>query len=102
MAKAKQESGVQTMISSFMGNVRENVIGMIGKTVKEKIRKMEKMALEIAMSFVFFFIALIFVLIALMFFLKEYFNFSYSLSFLCVGILALLIAFFIYKLVNNE
>ncbi|MFA5930805.1 MAG: phage holin family protein [archaeon] len=102
MAKAKQESGVQTMISSFMGNIRENFIGMIGKTVKEKIRKLEKMALEIAMSFVFLFIALIFVLISLMFFLKEYLGFSYSLSFLCVGLLALLIAFFIYKLVNNE
>ncbi|MFA5125952.1 MAG: hypothetical protein WC462_03035 [archaeon] len=102
MAKAKQESNVQSIFSSFLDNFRDNFIGAMGKTIKEKIRKLEKMALEIALSFVFFFISIIFVLVALMFFLKEYFHFSYSLSFLCIGIVALLIAYAIYGIVNKE
>ena len=90
------------MFSTFLENLKENAIGMIGKTIREKVRKLEKMALEIALSFVFFFIAIIFVLVALMFFLNEYFHFNYSLSFLCVGIVALIIAYAIYRVVNKE
>jgi high-affinity K+ transport system ATPase subunit B len=102
MAKAKQELKVPPIFSSFLDNFKDNFVKTMKKTIKEKIKKLEKMALEIALSFVFFFISIIFVLVSLMFFLKEYFHFGYSLSFMCVGITALLIAYAIYGIVNKE
>ena len=106
MAKAKEAGGADSAISAFVenfkGTIIENIKVNVIDNIRKKIKKLEKMALEIALSIVFFFIAIIFVLVALMFFLKEYFNFSYSLSFLCTGIIALIVAYAIYRVANKE
>lgn len=102
MAKAKRNAGNSSMLSPIISGLKENILGVVGQMIKEKVRKMEQMVLELALSLVFFAMAVFFVLIALMFFLKEQYKFSYSLSFLSIGIIVFLVAFAIYKIANKE
>ena len=102
MAKTKRNTNNSSLLSPIINGLKENVLATAGQMIKDKVRKMEQMVMELALSLVFFVMATFFVLIALMFFLKEQYKFSYSLSFLCIGIIALLLAFAIYKFANKE
>jgi len=101
MAKAKQAQS-SSIFGSIFDGFRENIMGAVGKMIKEKIVKMEKMVLEIALSMVFFVMAIFFILLAVMFFLREYQHLNYTTSFLCVGIIAIIIALVIYKFANKK
>jgi len=102
MAKAKQAPQAPSIFGSMFDGFKENILGSVGKMIKEKIVKMEKMVIEIALSLVFFIMAIFFILIAIMFFLKKYVHLSYFGSFLVVGIIAIIIAVIIYKFANKN
>jgi Fe2+ transport system protein B len=101
MAKAKKAEANPSMFSPIIDGIKDTVVGVVGRMVKEKIMQLEKMVLEIALSFVFLAVAIFFFLAALVFFLREYAQLTYTVSFLCVGIIALVIAFIIYKIVGK-
>jgi uncharacterized membrane protein AbrB (regulator of aidB expression) len=90
------------MLSSILSNFGGDFVGMIGKSISKKINKIKEMAVEVALGFVFFCMAVLFGLTALMFFLKEYLQLNYTTSFLCTGIVALIIAYAIYKILSKE
>ncbi|VVB75111.1 Uncharacterised protein [uncultured archaeon] len=102
MAKAKQAPQAPSMFGNLFDGFKENIIGAVGKIIKEKIVKMEKMVIEIALSLVFFIMGILFILIAIMFFLKKYVHLSYFGSFLVVGVIAFIIALVVYKFANKS
>ena len=101
MVKDK-ESGNEGMFAPIVNALKENILGALGKMVSEKIRKIEKIGAELVMSFLFFVFGALFLLIALVFFVKEYLKMDYFVGFLCAGILAMLIAFIAYEFAKKN
>ena len=102
MANAKKAAANKSVFSPILDRVKENIFGTIGKMIRDKIAQIEKMIFEIALSFVFLSVAIFFFLAALVFFLKEYAGMTYALSFFCVGIIALAIAFIVYEIARKK
>lgn len=78
------------------------MIGTFNAMVQEKIRKLEKMGVEIATGFVFFAFGIFFLLMALVFLFREFLQWSYFWSFLGTGIMALLVCFVIYEMLKKN
>jgi hypothetical protein len=102
MVKEKQTPQENPLVAMLMNNLKENFIGKAISVAKEKIKKLQKMTLELAVSMIFFVMAIFFMLGALMLCLKEYFLLSYSVSFFVTGIVAMLIAYVLYKFAIKE
>ena len=106
MAKAKQTQkapeGENPIVAMLINNLKENFIGKAIEMAKERIKRMQTMAMELAVSLIFFLMAIVFMLGALMFLLKEYFLLSYTISFFFTGIVAIIIAFVFYKIAKKE
>ncbi|MFA6065268.1 MAG: hypothetical protein WCW44_03825 [archaeon] len=102
MAKAKETQTENALITMLMNNLKDNFIGKMSAMIKEKIKKAEKMTIELALSMIFFLMAILFILGALMFFLREYFLLTYSLSFFATGVVAIIVSYVLYKFATKE
>ena len=102
MVKAKQTPEENPIVAMLVNNLKDNFIGKMASIAKEKIKKLQKMTLELAVSMIFFMMAIFFILGAIMFFLKEYYLMSYSVSFFCTGLIAMVVAFVLYKFAVKE
>jgi len=99
---AKSKDNPSSMFGPIFDSIKENILGTIGRMIRERIIKMEKMIIELALSLAFFVMAIFFILIAVMFFLHKYAHLSYFSSFLIIGIITIIIAFVIYKAANRK
>jgi|GEM_PF-1732190 len=105
MAKAKEtqeEPKENPIVTMLINNLKDNFIGKMSTMIKEKIKKAEKMTIELALSMIFFLMAILFILGALMFFLVEYFSWTYSASLFCTGLVAIIISYVLYKFATKE
>ena len=102
MAIKKKPVTNPSIFSPLIDSIKDNIIGAIGKMIRDKILHLEKMVLEIALSFVFLAVAVFFFLAALVFFLKEYVGLNYALSFFWVGVAALILALIVYEIAKKK
>ena len=101
MAKSKS-TPAQSILSPIIEGVKKNIIDTFNAMVQEKIRKLEKMGVEIATGFVFFAFGIFFMLMALVFGFREFAQWSYFWSFFGTGIIALLVCFIIYEMLKKN
>ena len=107
MVKAKQVSeeiaaGENTVMTMIMNNIKDNFIGRISGMIKDKIKKIETLTVELALSMIFFLMAIFFLLGSLMLFLREYFLLNYSVSFFITGLVAIIISYILYKFATKQ
>ncbi len=101
MAKSKNTQN-QSILSPIIEGVKSNVIGTLNKMVQEKVKKLEKMGMEIATGFLFFAFGIFFLLMAIVFYFHEWMQWGYFGSFLAAGIVAMLACFVMAELVKKN
>lgn len=101
MAKSKNTQN-QSVLSPIIDGVKANVIGTLNKMVQEKVKKLEKIGMEIATGFLFFAFGIFFLLMALVFYFHEWMNWGYFGSFLATAIIAMLACFVMVELAKKN
>ncbi len=101
MAK-KSAPAALSGLESIIDGAKKTALDILTRTIHEKIKKFEKITLEIALGLLFFTIGLFFILTAVVFFLNQFAHVSYFSGFFLVGILAMVAAFVFYYLAKHN
>lgn len=101
MAKKKKENE-ESVFSPIIEGAKTYVISLVKSMIQEKVKQAEKLGTEIAFLLTFLVIGVFFVLTSIAFLLHEYFFLTYFVSFLSVGIVSLIAAFIIYKMIKKD
>lgn len=98
-AKPKVESSILT---SIVEGFKKSALDLLNRTIHEKVKKIEKITVEIALGILFFTIGVFYLLKALVFFLNEFASISFTWGFLLVGVLSLGVASIFYFLIKHN
>jgi len=101
MVKEK-ESTNQSVLTTMLLNIKENVVGNTTRIIKEKIQRISKIGAELAIGFLFLSLSALFILLGLVFFVKEYLQMNYFVGFFCAGIIALIVSLISYYFIKKN
>lgn len=101
MAKVKPK-GESTILNAITDGFKKGALNLLNRTIHEKVKKLEKMTVEVALGLLFFTVGVFYLLKALVFFLNEFANLSFTWGFLFVGLVSMGVASIFYFLIKHN
>lgn len=92
MAGKNAKGNNESMLSTVLSVVKDNVLGHITETIKENINRLERKVFEAMLSLFMLVLGLIFLLVALAFFAHYYLGLDFALVFFLIGIVLVIAA----------
>ncbi len=101
MAKKKQ-SPSSPILKAVAEGFKKNALDFFNRMIHEKVKKLEKLTVEVLLGLLFFAIGVFYLLKAFVFFLNEFAGVSFLGGFLLVGVLSFGMASIFYFLIKHN
>lgn len=100
--ETEESSFFSTFLKSLKDIIVNNLLGNLKENFTEKVKKIEKIVFRKVVAFLFLFLGIIFLSLAVIFFCRDYLQLSFSIGFLILGVLFGLLSLIFKILAKNN